>query len=766
MAAVVEEQSRPEADHDVEFTDDTVNTNHDEEFDFDIGGPEDNLDTEAGAESTNEGLAYRVEGSGTFDSSYTYEVSDEGAQQPVEDSYDPESHDHTSGQDVFETSGFDIAVENENLGEEFSEHVQGDHLEENKNVHQMEQGQYQQFEVHGDEISYEETAVEFEGLDNAAQPDAEQAYGTMDTTASVEYADHEEEHFKAHSDAQDENGAQVEGDRELLPEGNPSNEMGETEVTMATDSNEKGSVSDIGVHADAEDDAPVTQQTADSVDESAAAADWDEDGYENQQHPDEQPTIRVFWRTEEFRLFADSPDDDPDTYFLKGLDSLQQPLSQFLSGLRQVIANELAPSEELVVKVDGLGLEFGETTTADFLEKTTFGQILNLHTRLLELDDGSESHELYLYLDARPSCLHRFDELTKGTEEGLGLSHFAFYYEDASTDKPADENDEDQLEGPQDTYSDDISINESYDEQQGDNDENDETEQLYNPFRVTETQRLEVETQIETAPSSGAVEEGDEEHSAPAEAADAHSIDDAVGEADIATVEDQDGLDLETAETLDDVPVDDNMQGTIPELDEVKDIGTEELGGDYGDGGDDEQDIANDEVVRVETNADVLEGDPRDIHDPTDDHDAADNDDYLDLDNDDVDATDDKPFEDVEHSGTPDLTTHDSSATATLDGEDHSNGDGAPRAQDYADASHAVEASTQPDVNSSHEELDEIDWKEGEDEDEEDDAADQNPTTLSPSSISVKRSRQEDEDGDGLGDESTVKRRRTEVDNS
>lgn len=904
MEAVVAEPGHPQADREVGFEDAAINMNQDEEFDFDIGGPEDNLDTETGAESTKEGLAYQADANDALDNTYTYQEPDESVQHPVEESYDQEDHDEGYGEDAFDTSELDAAAGTGT--EEFGENLNGVHPEAvhpegDKNADQADKDQLEEFELHDDEISYEETAGEFESFDDVAQSNAEQAHGTVDTATSVEYTHHEENQFEAHVDAEDDIDALVEGnilkemvedevtmagnfdgkehvvhreshtvsedessnsvrnDRELLSEVNPADEMGEIEVaeaaeaTIAIHSNDSGHADGSEEHADAEDDMPVAQEDAGPVDGSLAAADWVEDGHEDQQHPDEQPNPRVFWRSEEFRLFAESPDDDPDTYFFKDDESLRQPLSQFLSGLRQVIANELAPSEELFVKVDGLGLEFGETTTASFIEKITFGQILDLRSRLLEFDDGSESHELYLYLDARPSCLHRFDELTKGAQEGLGLSHLALYYEDASTDMPADEDEEDQYEGPRDIYSDDVSLNESIDEQQEDSHKDRQAEQSFNPFSITEAQRH----AIETAPS--VAEEGGEKNSPSADRVGAHGIDDGTGDTGLVPGEDQDGLDLDATDDMDYVPIDEDLQGTMSGLDEAKDVATEELGEDYGDGGDDE-DAANDEIVGEEGDTIVLEEDSREKHDPTDgkkpsfykssecsapqvcccdecmsseptspylrgglstnlglasqvsgyllprdgysgaqheacairdsigctplaardletfitdpssflfkenntanlhfqDHDAAENDDYLDIGNvdDNVDTADNQPYEYAEHAVTPGPITHDSSATATLDGDDHGNEDGAHVAHDLVDASHAVEASNQPDADPSQNELDEIDWKE-EGEDDEDDVADQNSTDPSLSSISVKRSRQEDEDNDGPGDESS-----------
>ncbi|KAK7736204.1 hypothetical protein SLS53_007039 [Cytospora paraplurivora] len=779
MEAVVQNRGRPEPDHEIEYAAGTVDISQDEDYDFDIGGPEDNLDTEAGAQFTDAGLTNQGESSHDLDNTSTSQVpEDEGTQQPTEGMYDQEDQDQDQDQhrghaeDVLDTSEFDATVETEELGEgRQDEDGQGSHIEEETKLEQVEESQLEEFEVHEDEITYEETAAEYAGFDDAARPNGEEANDTTHIATSVEYAHHDEgEGFEAHPEAEDDNGAHVEPHQEFLPEGNHSDEMNEDEATTAANPDDEVPVGFPEAHTDAENEVPVIQQDADTVEESVADGHWHKDGREDKQHSDEQPNVRVLWRTEEYRLFADTPVDDPDTYFFKDLDFLQQPLTQFLSGLRQVIANELTPSEELYVKVDGLGIEFGETTTTDFLDKTAFGQIIDLYRQLLQLDDGSESHELYLYLEARPNCLQRFSELTNGAQEGLGLSHFALYYEDGSTDVLVNEEDEDQYEGPRDIYSDDISISGSHDEPEGDTDEAHQTEQPHNPFRITEAQRHAIDVS-----STGLEEEGGEKNTIPVDTGRAHGSEDGPVNTDVMSVEDQGGLDLEAQDDLGDAPIDGNSQDLITEQEGDEDVVDEELGEHYSVGGDDEQNLADDGVGGGEANADVLEEESGEKHDPTDDlggvylqknqaadshtqdDNAADNDDYLDLDNDDVGTTDDKLDEHTEHAGTLDIATHDSSATATLDGDDHANGDDAYVAEDSADASYTAETSNQPDADPSQNDLDEIDWKEGED--DENDVADQTLTDLSHTNFSVKRGRQ-DEENEGLGGTSPVKRQR------
>lgn len=89
--------------------------------------------------------------------------------------------------------------------------------------------------------------------------------------------------------------------------------------------------------------------------------------------------------------------------------------------------------------------------------------------------------------------------------------------------------------------------------------------------------------------------------------------------------------------------------------------------------------------------------------------------------------------------------TPNSSATATLNGEENGQGDEPTGTQDPVDSHQAPDQINQNEV-------DEIDWNH--DEDDEMGVADQSPTDLSPSSLSAKRTRSEDEGNEGLGEDS------------
>ncbi|KAI1097363.1 hypothetical protein F4804DRAFT_178027 [Jackrogersella minutella] len=131
----------------------------------------------------------------------------------------------------------------------------------------------------------------------------------------------------------------------------------------------------------------------------------------------------------DYRLFAKTEDDDPNQYFLRDMSALELPLSQFLSSLREVVADEVSPLDELVMHVDGLGLVFSESSASDILEEFTFGDILSLYDRLVKNDGAELAPCLYTFLMVRPNCHQRLMALLDSASSGRGLSEIAVYRE-------------------------------------------------------------------------------------------------------------------------------------------------------------------------------------------------------------------------------------------------------------------------------------------------------------------------------------------------
>ncbi|KAK6077184.1 hypothetical protein SCUP515_05033 [Seiridium cupressi] len=240
-------------------------------------------------------------------------------------------------------------------------------------------------------------------------------------------------------------------------------------------------------------------------------------------------TMVVHYGETDYRLFANEPEDDPSEYFFKDLSGLDLPLADFLSGIRSVISEEVSPLDELVLHIDGLGLEFGESMTRQVLDEYTFGHILSLYDTLVQNDTAGEvvdAPELYMYLMVRPNCLQRLKALQVQAASGRSMTDVAVY-RDAS---PAPENGTgDGFEAL--TVTPDYNEEEFYDNQ-GQSDE----EHLSREHSADET-GLSASQEIQVSQHDG--DDNDEEGPEDTEALSGDQIEDAVED-----VVDYDNLDL------------------------------------------------------------------------------------------------------------------------------------------------------------------------------------------------------------------------------
>ncbi|KAI2630432.1 hypothetical protein GGS21DRAFT_200726 [Xylaria nigripes] len=144
--------------------------------------------------------------------------------------------------------------------------------------------------------------------------------------------------------------------------------------------------------------------------------------------------VYISYGKTDYYLFANGEDDDPNQYFLSDKSALNIPLSQFLGSLREIISDEISPLDELVMHVDGLGLEFSESTSLDFLGKFTFGDLVILYDKLVKNEQTESSPPLYTYLTMKPNCNRRMMALGDSANAGRGLSEVALYRNSPSID--------------------------------------------------------------------------------------------------------------------------------------------------------------------------------------------------------------------------------------------------------------------------------------------------------------------------------------------
>ncbi|OAA68141.1 hypothetical protein SPI_00336 [Niveomyces insectorum RCEF 264] len=134
--------------------------------------------------------------------------------------------------------------------------------------------------------------------------------------------------------------------------------------------------------------------------------------------------VMVTWGDQVCPLFKAPNDDDPDSFYLEDPEALNYPLSKFLQRIRGSIASWVNGGDEVFIRVDDLGLEFGETTTEALLNQVTFLNLLALHNTLIKNDDSTALKSVHITLGTRPNCLLRLKELVNGAGSGKGLSMF------------------------------------------------------------------------------------------------------------------------------------------------------------------------------------------------------------------------------------------------------------------------------------------------------------------------------------------------------
>lgn len=689
---------------------------------------------------------------------------------------------------------------------------------------------------------YEETAGDFEVLDDALQQESVQDHDLMNNATSVDDV-HAEDDFQEPADVAD--------DDEIEPGNNAGQEF---EAVAETVQNAEILTDIVAEHATQLHTAAIQTENDDARDDTADAtlandhtegeavaqssdqSDWNE---EEGGHGDSNvsPIVTVSYRGQEYSMFAQAAEDDPDTYFLDDIDSLQQPLSEFLENLRQVVSSEIEAGHELFVRIDGLGLEFGESTAKDFVDQTTLAQIIEVNDKLSQNDGGSQHAELYIFLSARSNPVQRFAELAKGAEEGHGLSYFEQYYEESPAGVSLLDDDE-KYDLSQDVGSDLVSP----EEPSGESEEVDEgkvnllhAEHGQNPFQlddqqlplndvaVTETAEAEAEAELFENAADGDIEEAETADTNVNGISDDQELDDinlgfsntelqAIPEehnfGDAITMVDQGETEMgENWEHDEDIEAAAEFNATEAEISAEQTellIDNSEEGNEHSDGEnpfsmstssclapcfcicnaclhvalEDIDGKANQLSIvppicspkSTDTRSFLLSDADWDHlmfnHQPkhstaanTKAQDMAANvpndEDYLDLGQD----VDNQPTtigtSAAEKFDTEQRITPDSSATATLNGEENGQGNEAVATQELADL--GDETLNQQHQNEQNED-DEIDWNHEDDNDV--GVAAQSPTNLSPSSLSAKRSRQEDGDIDGLGEDSGMSSRR------
>ncbi|KAM4055340.1 conserved glutamic acid-rich protein [Hirsutella rhossiliensis] len=171
------------------------------------------------------------------------------------------------------------------------------------------------------------------------------------------------------------------------------------------------------VYADniGEQDPKAAQESFDAEDEAAQPE--DQVAAQEPAQPEPFPAIIVQYRGEEFPMFSFSSDG-----FFSDISILDENMKVVLDGLREELADEIGPHDDLVLQVDKLGLEFSESSPSDTLSEINLRQVSEILDILVKNKDFDDSRILYTYLFTRPNTMKRYEFLVESATGDKGLA--------------------------------------------------------------------------------------------------------------------------------------------------------------------------------------------------------------------------------------------------------------------------------------------------------------------------------------------------------
>ncbi|KAJ5676705.1 uncharacterized protein N7477_002338 [Penicillium maclennaniae] len=160
-------------------------------------------------------------------------------------------------------------------------------------------------------------------------------------------------------------------------------------------------------------------------------------------HDDESlHPVKVLYQGNEISLFPPLEGDSAETFFLHDEDVAYENVGRLFSSLREILLDNVAEHEVLVIDIDSLGIQIAEDSS--HASNMTLHQILDVYLRLCHNDGTDEPDALYLSLTSKPTCHSELAALVAAADEGKGLSQIHEWYgydevEEAShaEDKPA-----------------------------------------------------------------------------------------------------------------------------------------------------------------------------------------------------------------------------------------------------------------------------------------------------------------------------------------
>ncbi|KAM0334158.1 hypothetical protein ACHAQA_001178 [Verticillium albo-atrum] len=224
-----------------------------------------------------------------------------------------------------------------------------------------------------------------------------------------------------------DNGDQETGDHEY-----PANEP-QADVESVQEPVEPSSIEETTSHESTADDAVGDHEPDEAVEtfveNEAMAADSSAASLDTPEEEDaEMPVVTVLWHGVEYPLFYNSVGSEGRDCFFHDLSVLQCKMEELLASLRRVLADDVADRDELVLQVEELGLEFAESSHPDQFSEITLGSILQVFDHLVKNKDPEATRPMYALLITRPNCSKRWSSLIEDAWNGKNIDEISYSF--------------------------------------------------------------------------------------------------------------------------------------------------------------------------------------------------------------------------------------------------------------------------------------------------------------------------------------------------
>lgn len=173
----------------------------------------------------------------------------------------------------------------------------------------------------------------------------------------------------------------------------------------------------------------IQDQALDEIlqaDSSAVSPDTPVDGDVDDEG--ELPEVIVTWHGVDYPLFYDSPGSEGKQCFFEDTGLLQCAMEQLLASFRQELSSDLGSTDELVLQINEMGLEFAESTDPEHYRDITLGSVMQVFNDLVRNKDPEASRPLYIYLITRTKCSTRWQSLIEDAYQGKNIDEVSIYF--------------------------------------------------------------------------------------------------------------------------------------------------------------------------------------------------------------------------------------------------------------------------------------------------------------------------------------------------